>query len=517
VTADEFKARCDAIKADPVALRAAWEQGQLWFLLDHHQYKTYLRIRRQLTKRRGRFTLKWARRTGKTHLLILVAIEECLRHSGHRYNIAAATKESLAEFVWPAVHFILENCPESVRKTINVREARGRVVFSKADGRDSYCVLAGCNDRRSVERLRGPKSNGNILEEIGALPDVPGLNYIQTSVLNPQLLTTDGWTLRAGTPPPSTAHEAADAFRRAEMDPDTYSYATLYDNPRLTDEQVREYLDADAKELGMTAEEYIASADYRREWLALVETDPVSAVLPACAPERMNGADGKPPVIRVMPDVPHFRDRYVSMDLGFHPHFTALLFGYWDFPRQTLVIEDELLEQRLNDTRLAHLIRGDPKAKLPTTGKEQELWGQAEPYLRVADNNYPMTLSELSLVHGITFMPTPKDEKEAAILNVNRWIREGRVAVHPRCKHLIAQMQAAVWNKHRTEFAEARGMGHFDAVDALVYLVRNVIPNQNRVPHGWGLSRSEHHIPDPPPDDDVSPQDSNALARAFQL
>lgn len=494
------EARCRVIRDNPSLRRKAWLAGALWWLLDLNQYTTYLKIRAAISQPYGKFTLKWARRTGKTHLLILVVVEECIRHDGHRYNIAAATKESLAEFVWPAVHFILETCPDDLKP--NVREAKGRVEWRKKSGRISYAVLAGCNDARSVERLRGPRSNGNVLEELGAMPDHPGLGYIQTSVLNPQLLTTDGWTLRAGTPPPSTGHEAAAIFQQAEADPEHYSYATLYDNPRLSPQQVAAYLLSDASDLGMSVEEYKASPDYRREWLALVETDPTLAVLPACTPERMSGSDGRPAVVREMPDVPLHRDRYVSMDLGFHPHFTHLLFGYWDYARQVLVIEDELARQRLNDTELAAIVRS----------KERERWGEyAEPFLRVADNNYPMTLAELAAVHGLSFLATAKDEKEAAVLEVNRWIREGKIAVHPRCALLIAQMQAAVWNTKRTEFAQSKAMGHFDAVDALIYLVRNVIPHVSRVPPGWGLDRDMMHWRE---QRTTTPEERN-LSRAF--
>lgn len=535
LSARDFAQQCARIRASRKAMETCWAKGQLWWLLDWNQYKAYTRIRAQMARPFGRFTLKWARRTGKTYLLLLLVIEECLRSllksAGHRYNVAAATDTSLVEFVWPAVHAILGTCPPELRARIK-QKGEGHLWFCRQahagrcvpDGNHSYVVLAGCNTARDVERLRGPSSNGNVMEEIGAMPDAPGLRYVQTSILKPQILTTGGWTIRAGTPPKSTGHEAATAFQQAELEADAYSYATLYDNPRLTPEVVQQYLESDARDLGMTVEEYKRSPDYRREWLAIVETDPTLAVLPPCTPERMWGpamrppgqwsdgsdpapwmwrGDGVPPVVRVMPDVPMFRDRYESMDLGFHPHFTHILFSYWDYERRVLVIEDELQMRRLNDTRLAHLIGGKRDKRtgrlVPLDGEdavlagpwgmERKVWGAnaGEPYLRVADNNYPMTLSELSMEHGLVFVPTRKDELEAQIVQACRWIREGKIAVHPRCRHLIAQMPAAVWNKARTEFAESAEYGHFDAVAALIYLVRNVIPNQDRVPPGYGL------------------------------
>lgn len=555
----DFARECHRIRSSRKRMAACWAAGQLWWLLDWNQYRAYVRIRAQMAKPFGRFTLKWARRTGKTFLLELIVIEECIRHTGHRYNVAAATDIALVEFVWPAVLAILSTCPPELRSRIR-QVGNGHLWFCKKahrgrcdpDQNHSWVVLAGCNNARDVERLRGPFSHGNVMEEIGAMPDAPGLRYIQTSILKPQTITTGGWTIRAGTPPKSVGHEAAAAFQQAEAEPETYSYATLYDNPRLTPEVVQQYLESDARDLGMSVEEYKRSPDYRREWLAIVETDPTLAVLPPCTPERMWGpsmkppaqwregadprpwmwrGDGPPPLVRVLEDTPMFRDRYESMDLGFFPHFTHILFGYWHYERRVLVIEDELQMRRLNDTRLAHLIggrvdkasgvrvplEGEDRALAGPWGMERKVWGpNAVPYMRVADNNAPLTLSELAIEHGLIFVPTRKDELEAQIVHVCRWAREGKLAIHPRVVHLIAQMQAAVWNKARTEFAESKEFGHFDAVAALIYLVRNVIPNQDRVPEGYGLREDSWVVGAVDRgDEEVLTGDAAVLAEAF--
>ncbi len=113
--------------------------------------------------------------------------------------------------------------------------------------------------------------------------------------------------------------------------------------------------------------------------------------------------------------------------------------------------------------------------------------------------------------HGLVFVPTAKDELEAAVVNVRRWVRQGKIAIHPRCVKLIAQMKAGVWNAHRTEFAEQPGGGHYDLLAALVYLVRNVIPHQSRVPDGWGLGEDSHRRP---PEERVS-QDTETLRNVF--
>lgn len=460
--------------------RWAWKHGVLWYKLDDHQLKTYWRIRRALTKPFAQFTLNWARRTGKTFLLLLIVTEECLRNRSHRYNIAAATKESLHGFVWPALELIFSDCPNFIRQTIRMREQKGRVEFKKASGRHSLMVLAGCNDKRSVERLRGPYSNGNLVEEMGAIPESPGLRYILTSILNPQLMTTDGWTLKATTPPPSAGHAAAHMVLMAEA-VGNYSHATLYDNPRLSSEKIQAYLESDAAALGMTVDEYKESADFRREWLAIIETDPNLAVLPRFT------ADKKAKVVCEATGEPIFWDGYAAMDIGFSPHWTALLYARWSFQHQRLRIVGERLIRRMGTPELAAAVKEDEAAH----------FGKRQPFLRVSDNNNPILLHDLSNIFGLVFQETAKDNLRAAVSEVNRWIGDLTIEIDPSCKMLIAQMTAATWAKKGKEFAESVEFGHFDLIAALVYLVRNVIPNINRVPPEYGKSIETHWIPPP--------------------
>lgn len=457
--------------------RWAWKHGVLWHKLDANQLRTYWRIRRAMGKPFARFTLNWARRTGKTFLLLLIAVEECIRHPGHRYNVAAATKESLKGFIWPALEQIFTDCPEEFRPLM--REQRGTVEFRKTS--KSTIVLAGCNDARSVERLRGPRSNGNIIEEMGAIPDKPGLRYLLTSILNPQTMTTGGWTLQATTPPKSAGHASAHIVLMAEAN-GTYSHCTLYDNPRLTPETIRAYLESDASALGMTVEEYKASADFRREWLAIIETDPTFAVLPRFTPERRAKV-----VCDEQTGSPVFWDGYDSMDIGFSPDWTGLLYARWDFTRQKLRIVGERLMRRMGTPELAEAVKAD----------EANVFGKRKPFLRVSDNNNPILLKDLATQFDLLWVETAKDNLRAAVADVNRWIADGTIEIDPACKQLIAQMTAATWNAKGKEFERSEEFGHFDLVASLIYLVRNVIPNINRVPPHYGLSEDTHFIREP--------------------
>lgn len=470
------------LKAHP---RWAWRHGVLWHLLDSNQLRAYKKIRRALGKPFARFVLNWARRTGKTFVLFLIAVEDASRLRKARFNVAAATKESLREFIWPALDLILETCPQDLRP--HIQESRGRVTFKRSG---SVIVLAGCNDKRSVERLRGPRSNGNIIEEMGAIPDDPGLRYILQSVLNPQLMTTGGWTLMATTPPKSAGHAAAMIVLHAEAS-GTYDHCTLYDNPRLTPELIAAYLESDAGLLGYTVEEYKASVAFRREWLAIIETDPTYAVLPTFTHERAKR------IVTEATDTPVFMDRYTAMDPGFSPDWTGILYAAWSFQHQRLRIMGERVMRRMGTPELAEAIKED----------EARLWGRHKPFFRTSDNNWPILLRDLSMQFALTFHATEKDQLRVAIADVNRWIANGTISIDPSCTMLKAQMIAATWNRQGTEFERTEEFGHFDLVAALIYLVRNVLPNINRVPPHYGLSEEKYFLrPEPP-----SPQDAALL------
>lgn len=469
----------------------AWSTGQLWYKLDGNGLRAYKKIRKAIKQPFGRFILNWARRTGKTFLLLLITLEDAIRTKGGRFNVAAATKESLTQFIWPLFKKITSDCPDELMPWYS--ESQGRIEFDKHHGKDAAVVqLAGCNDSKAVERLRGPYSHGNMIEEMGSMPETPGLRYVLVSILNPQLKDTEGWTLGAMTPPKSPGHAAASICLEAEAQgPDVFDYCTTFDCPRYDDNNHAAQIRSDAKLVRMTEEDYIASPDFRREWLALIEVDPTFAVLPTWTPEK------KKQLVRELDAEPIHIDRYTSMDIGFSPDWTAILYAYWSFQRQKLYIVGERLIRRMGTSELVAAIEEDEERfhGYVASNPEKKIVGKGQaPFMRVADNNNPILLKDLACDHGLIFCETAKDHKRAAIVDVCEFISDGIIEISPECTHLIAQMTAAIFDKKGKEFERSEEFGHFDLVDALVYLVRNVIPNINRVPRNWGVMKSDNHI-----------------------
>jgi hypothetical protein len=132
--------------------------------------------------------------------------------------------------------------------------------------------------------------------------------------------------------------------------------------------------------------------------------------------------------------------------------------------------------------------------------------GEGEAYLRVMDNNNLMLVSELSRDYGLLFIPTRKDKKEAAIDKVRMWIDQERIIIHPRCKNLIYHTKNAQWGTTRAgtytgKFKHLKGndsvgllTSHADALDALIYMVRNIHEHRNPYPNNYGreITESSH-------------------------
>lgn len=115
-----------------------------------------------------------------------------------------------------------------------------------------------------------------------------------------------------------------------------------------------------------------------------------------------------------------------------------------------------------------------------------------KPKLRVADNNNPILLNDLALKHGLIFNTTRKDEKRAAINALRMEIQNRRIAINPRCENLIRHMENGLWAKSKDEFQRSADNSHYDFVDALIYLHRNVIRGSNPFPTGYRLGNREN-------------------------
>lgn len=396
-----------------------------------------------------------ARRWGKDALCLTMAIEDCLRANKQRIPYGAQTDDVVKEILLPTADWILESCPAHLRPVWE--PTKHALVFNHNQSRIVMCGL----DYRP-DRLRGPRMNRGYLSEAGFVRD---LRYVVTSIFLPMMQgVKNPFFLMNSTPPVTPQHDWSSYFVPEAQRRGVHIHQTIFDTDRLSDVERAAFI-AEAGGLESTT--------HRRENMAEHVIDETAAVVPEF--QRMEAT-----IVREHQRPSHF-DPYVTMDIGFHD-LTAVLFAYYDFANGLIVVEDEYVTQRTTSAEIVANLRE----------REQALWHR-DAYQRFGDAP-EIVLADMSNTHRYHVAPTPKDDKDAAVNALRLAVSEGKLIIHPRCEHLRNHLRHAVWNSQRKSYERSGDMGHFDCVDAAVYLVRNVVRSRNPYPMLEGIGRDTHYI-----------------------
>ena len=184
------------------------------------------------------------------------------------------------------------------------------------------------------------------------------------------------------------------------------------------------------------------------------------------------------------------------MDIGFKD-LTVVLFGYYDFREDKIVIQDEIV--RIG--REIHL----PVFTKELQDKETELWTYdltnefVAPKVRVSDIN-PFIVQEISINarknnynHPLDFGVPEKHDKLANINKLRVMLANKKIIINPKCQTLIRHIKHCKWKDKgsKSDFARSQDDGHYDAVDALLYLTRAINYNDNPYPASYGFSNRD--------------------------
>jgi hypothetical protein len=387
----------------------------------------------------------------------LMSLEQCLLYPNSVVKYITPKQNQGKKIIRPLIREIIEDCPKSIRPTFKTQEN----IWRFPNG--SEIQIAG-TDNGSAENIRGGKSHLCIVDEAGFCQD---LQYVIRSILLPTTITTNGRLVIATTPPKELDHEFNEFWEEAELK-NALKLKTIFDAARLTIDEIHKIIEENGG---------ITSQFVRREYLCEKIMDEERAIIPEFT------ADVHVNIVKDWKRPPHY-DTYVSGDIGFKD-LTAILFAYFDFRENKIVVEDELIMNGPSMTTdiLAKEIRD----------KETSLWGDVytqehkEPYMRICDNNL-IVINDLYKLHNILFLPAQKDNAEAAINDVRIMIGGKRIIISPKCKTLIHHLKNGRWNKQRTSFARSPDAGHYDAIDALKYLVRHIDLRKNPYPRDFGIT-----------------------------
>lgn len=456
------------------AVRELWMRGRLEWKLHPVQKKmlaSFISQNSEIT------TISCARRLGKSFLLCLLAVEKCLQQPNAIVKYVCPTKKQVKTVVEPIMEELFGDCPPEIKPVFKYNDYM--YVFPNG----SQIQMAG-TDNGHHENLRGSKCDLWIVDEAGFCDE---LKYVVNTILAPTTDTTGGRGVLASTPSKTTDHDFIEHFLRpAEIKEELIKY-TIYDNPLLSQAKIAEIVERfPLKE---------KDPEFRREYLCEVINNSDLSIIPEFTEEI------QAEIIREC-DRPPFFDAYVGMDIGFKD-LTVVIFAYYDFKNACLVVEDELVQdgRTLLIEKFATAIRK----------KEENLWtsplsGEFKPpFIRVSDNNNLIMLNQLTYDHNLLFLPTAKDNKEAHLNNVRMMIANKQIIIHPRCKTLIYHLRNGSWNRTMKDFSRSPDAGHYDAIDSLIYLVRNLHKTRNPYPPGYGFVSRDQYF-DPQYKKDYTPQ-----------
>lgn len=453
------------------AIKRLWKAGNLSYKLRGVQKE----MREAVYQSKSKSTVFLAsRRLGKSYTMCLIAIEHCLKDPKCIVKYLTPKKKDAKTIIQPIMRTILEDCPPEYMPEWMEADK----VYKFPNGAQ---IQIGGTDNKSYESLRGGYANLAILDEAG-FHDYQDFSYIVQSVIVPTLLTTKGKMILASTPSKESDHPFMVQYVNTTKADGTILEFDIYSNPLITEEDIEEI----AREFPQGKED----PGFLREFMLKSDVASDSLVIPEL------NSDTEKDIVRYSEPPVHY-DAYVAGDPAVRD-LAGFLFAYYDFLRRKIVITDELVLGGESNLFVTTQDIADGITRKEGLHFRNKVTGELiKPYMRVMDNNYKILMNDLYQEHGLAFIPTQKDNKEAQINKVRMMINRGEIEIHPRCQTLLYHLKTTKWKMNqRTKlndgFARVRGSSdnkykahHGDLVDALIYLVRNVDLNRNPFPEGY--------------------------------
>lgn len=407
------------------------------------------------------------RRLGKSYWALVHAIETCLKKPNIIVKFLAPTKTQIDEIIEQIMPLVINDCPDELRPT----QLKSKFTYKFHNG--SKLQLAG-NNNGHVEKLRGGFAHLCIVDEAR---DCDGLQNSVRSVLIPTTANTKGKIILLSTPPQDPEHDFIKFIEDADTK-GTLIKKMTEENPRITQEEMQGMIDAYPGG--------VKNPEFRREFRCEILKNFEYSAVPEFTEdlEKEIVLDWKKPA---------YYDCYEAMDLGFKD-LTVVLFGYYDFKNAKLIVEDELVMNfQENENNLFKLVK-EIQRKEGLNFTDPMTNEIKSPSMRTSDINYIVMKEINNWSSGlINFLPIKKDDKQAMVNSLRIMIQNKKIIINPRCKTLIAHLRNVKWSKSNKSIFErnTEQSHHYDAVDALCYLIRVVEYNRNPYPAFYDRSQQD--------------------------
>jgi hypothetical protein len=448
--------------------RERWYQGDLSHTLrPHGQTDLFDFVERRWEEDPGPrpFVVETHRRFGKSHWLLIRAVQRCLRWPNQRFVYGLPTQEDWKDIGVPNLSKVLEGCPDELRPEKSGFEYKFRNPRWGDKHAVSTLTVAGVNGDKNAGR--GGGCDEACADEAGYINH---LRYWCEDVVGPQFDRRFRPTfIMSSTPPESMAHPFIVKYCKEAIAFDRYRGVPGSENPDFTEE------DARIMEQSLGPRTSIA---WQREIEIKHITDPNRMIVPEFIAQ-------KGVVVEERERPTWFFPRDVA-DLGYVDH-THVLFTYVDFTAQVLVIEDEIWTHYTTPGELSKVwLKKDHErwSMGPDPSRSDYHARHANSYMaslqRLTDGD-PLVLSGLSNDHGLLVYPVVKHDKDATIAGMRSAMGGGKISINPRCKQLIYQLENGI-RDDKGKWVRNDELGHCDGVAALGYAVRMAPWNDNPAP-----------------------------------
>lgn len=449
-----------------VLIEEAWRRGNISVLKLDPAQKDFDRLVKE-SKEKIPVILS-SRRLGKSWWALVYSIETCLKKPNAVVKFVAPTKEMINDIIEKTMPKILEDCPPLLKPV----QLRSKYTYKFHNG--SRLEMAGINSGHA-DKIRGSFADLCIVDEAGFCNDL--LNTVR-SVLIPTTTNTKGKIVLLSTPPIDLEHDFLKLVEDAEAR-GVLIKKTIYDNPRIQPDEIEQILAAyPGRE---------KHPDFKREYLCQIQKNTELSVIPEFDDELIKT------IVREWHKPPMY-DCYVGMDLGFKD-LTVVIFGYYDFRAAKLIIEDEIVMNfQEHSNTLKKLV--DQMHEKESTIFTDPLTHDLKTPSRVSDLDYIVMKEIYHFSAGrISFTGAKKDDKQAAINNLRIMVASEKLIINPRCETLIRHLKNAKWSRTtKNTFDRSVDNGHYDAVDALLYLTRAVDYSKNPFPRFYDYNQNDLYL-----------------------
>ena len=396
-----------------------------------------------------------ARQFGKSHLAVLLAIEDCLRYPNCCIPIISPTEKQAREIVTPRLKEIAKDAPA------------GLIRPSKSEGKwyigTSEIVLGGFDNNSSAQRGKTVQ-NIYIEEVVDSDPD----DYTESmrSDLSPALTHSKGGKIFLITTLPKIPDHpfVVETIPKAKLRNSFYSY-DIYDNKQLSLQQFIRCAELAGCVVTTDGTVIKHSIDWQREYLNQVVRDPRVVVIPDFD-EKLH--------VKPFLDPPSVKWQIFGDWGGVRDKTVAHLIGY-DFHRNVMLVRKELVFEPNISLPIIHDGLNILEKNMGVTQRVIDMPGQVQ----------------VDLIAREYMVTTPnKQDWQSGINNIQNMFRQNRIEVHPDCKFTIVSLSSGQFNKQKTDFGRNSVLGHCDALASLMYAgrqvdVTNPFPRMTPSPDGY--------------------------------